>query len=87
MPTTKHHIVERKNLIGFFYKALLLVFVLILGCGVANKENPNIERSLTIACLGHCIETDNDVSLYLGRKRRLIFGFPKLHGGQPESKQ
>jgi hypothetical protein len=58
----KHHICMTKNHIGFFYKALLWVFVLILGCGIANTENHNNARILTIACLGHCIETANDVS-------------------------
>jgi hypothetical protein len=42
MPTTKHHINKKKNHIGFFYKALLWVFVLILGCGIAKGRDNNI---------------------------------------------
>jgi hypothetical protein len=37
--TAKHHINKTKNLIGFFYKAWLWVFVLILGCDIANARN------------------------------------------------
>lgn len=42
MSTTKHHISKTKNHIGFFYKALLWVFVLILGCGISLPTVTNV---------------------------------------------